>query len=127
MGDEEKITRHYQWSVAAEHGLSKVLDGYAEFYKKQVNSGVAHLYKIGSDSWMILRPEFDEYKNEKTLVGCCYQGKDYKKYMRMVIDQAKEQGFDKIRVHSSRPGIGRWLVNCFKYSIDETIYSLKVK
>ena len=127
MDVEEKIVRHSQWSLAAQKGLNKVLEGYDEFYKSQVNSGVAHLYKIGSESWMILRPEFDKYTNENTLVGCCYQGKDYKKYMVMVIAQAKEQNFDRVRVHTSRPGIAKWLVEDFNYKAEETVYSLKVK
>ena len=129
MAFEEKIIQQSKWSQEAETGLSIALDGETDFFKHQINTHQAQLYKIGEKTWCILRTEFEAHK--KILVLCCLQGKNGIELCRHLICLAKTQGFDEMRIHSKRPGIGRWLKNIFNFYIAEVsqcekIYKLKV-
>jgi len=131
MALQEKVIRQAKWSKEAQAGLSVALDGCEGLYKYEVNEGISQLYKIGADSWAILRVERDINTDEIILVGCCYQGKKYLDFADYIIDKAKSLKISLIRVHSKRPGIGRWLIKKLKFHVsevrdDETIYLLKV-
>jgi hypothetical protein len=120
-----------QWSKEAAAGLSIALDGCQAQYINEVNNGISQLYKIGLNSWAILRIEKVIKTEELVLVGCCFQGENYLEFSKYIIEKAKKTNIKFIRVHSKRPGIGRWLVNKLGFHIAEknnieTIYSLKV-
>lgn len=126
MAAQKEIIRHLAWSAEAEAGLADALNGCAELYRDQVNAGIADLYQIGADSWTVLRTEYDR-KGRRYLVGCLFQGKGYIEFSAYVLETAKINGFDFVRVHTERRGIGRWLVNRFGFQAsevndDETVY-----
>lgn len=129
--EKKEIIRQNFWSAEAEKGLSVALDGEAEYFKNQVNQGIAQLYKVGSDSWAILRIEYMNETGAPVLVGCCYQGSNYLQFVGDVIKAARQQNIKIFRIHSKSAGIGRWLINDFGFSVedkdaDEKIYILRV-
>lgn len=113
------------WSAEAEAGLSVALDGCAEQYQEEVNQGKAQLYRIGSDSWTVLRTE--QHGCNRVLVLCLYQGKNAVQFCRYLMECAAGQGINYMRVHSKRRGIGRWLIDLLGFQIaeqrkDEAVY-----
>jgi hypothetical protein len=122
---EEKIIRE-PWSEQAEQGLCQALDGYGEFFKSQVNTGIAELYRIGSESWFIVRQEIDQTKGTQILVVCCYQGEKLADFVEYLIDTCRKNKFDEIRFHTKRPGLAKWMKNQFNFQVAEYVSVLKV-
>ncbi|MFK5947947.1 MAG: hypothetical protein QM500_04140 [Methylococcales bacterium] len=131
MAFQEKVIQQSHWSMEAQDALNIALDGCEELYKNEVNKGISQLYKIGKNSWCILRVETDNKTKDLILVGCCYQGENYLGFADYIIAKAKTLKIKYIRVHSKRAGIGRWLVKKLKFVVSEirdteTVYLLKV-
>lgn len=117
--------RQLTWSAEAEAGLNIALDGCADQYRQEVNQGAAQLYKIGGESWAVLRTEHQA--GSRILVLCLYQGKNAVEFCRYLMKCAEAQGIEFMRVHSKRRGIGRWLIDLLGFQIaeqriDETVY-----
>ena len=113
------IERIKQWTAEAERGLNQTLRDDTEALKQQVNSGIAELWRINGDSWMISRVE--QYADKNELVVCCFQGKDLLTIGTEIIGAAKEQGLHSIRFHTQRKGLNR-LLKPFGFRYLETVY-----
>ena len=125
MDSQKEIIREFTWSAEAEAGLSIALDGCADQYRQEVNQGAAQLYRIGGESWAVLRIE--QQAGNRILVLCLYQGKNAVEYCRYLMKCAASQGVEYMRVHSKRRGIGRCLIDLLGFQIaekrkDETVY-----
>ena len=69
------IKRVKNWTEEAEQCLGETLRDDADLLKQQVNSGIAELWNIDNESWMITRVE-DLPGRKPELVVCCYKGKN---------------------------------------------------
>lgn len=120
------LVRYEAWTKEAESGLDIALDGYAKFYEKQVNEGVADLFKWG-DSWVILRTEVDEYKNKTELVVCCYQGSGLAQFVEYIKQYAKKRSLDAVRFHTVRGALGQWMGKSYGFKECERVYMLEIE
>ncbi len=108
------------WSEDAVRGLGETLNDCEDLLAEQVKRGVAELWLIDGDSWMITRVEhFPGRKPE--LVVCCYKGRNVKEVSRLILKSAIKQGMGSVRYHTKRKGLNR-LVQELGFEYMETIY-----
>ncbi len=119
-----KIQKITHWTLQAEQGLGETLNDDAELLKQQVNSGIAELWCIDNESWMITRVE-DLPGRKPELVVCCYKGKDLNQVGDLILAQSKKQDFGSIRFHTKRKGLNR-LLSKFNFQFLESIYLLNL-
>lgn len=101
------ITR-INWPDDVPKKLAKACCGDISIIKKQVESGVSHLYKFEDkfvDLLIVTRGE--EFENTKELVIVCAAGDGIKDVGQFLIDAAKMMGFNSIRYHAKSEAVHR--------------------
>jgi len=82
-----------------------VLDDDLEQIKKEVQQGICDLYKIKNHGLLIVRREH----LTKEFVFVAGLGKNAKEVIKHFKTIAKSEGFKKMRIHSRRKGMARYL------------------
>lgn len=74
----------------------------------EIRQGIAEAWKVdGGTAWMVTRIE--RHDGGRELVVVCLEGAGLDHLAPQIIEQARIGGIASIRVHSSRPGMGRML------------------
>lgn len=116
------VARLPRWTMEAEQGLGETLDGYAAEFARQVDAGIAELWKFGARTFAITRIEKCA-DHPPELVVCCLKGDRLPSVARVLIAAAKRQGLGGIRFHTRRAGLGR-MTRAFGFSELERVYFL---
>lgn len=109
------------WSDEAETGLNEVLGGDKHIIKDQVENGIAELWSLNGDGYLITRIE--EERGE--LVIMCFQGKNAKTMVQECMTAADKQGLKTIRFHTQRPALKR-LLKGFAPKESETVFRIEL-
>jgi len=98
------------WTDAAAHALRDALDGDAAELARQVDAGIAELYRwdtAAGPCWLLHR--VDHLADQRPeLVLCCIQGRGAGEVMPLVLDAAARQGLAGVRFQSARRGAARF-------------------
>ena len=113
------------WSALAEQGLGDTLDSDRDEIKHDVDTGAATLWRINNgESWTVTRVERD-FQDHKELVLVCGCGSKMLACIEDLKKQCKITGIRTMRLHSSRPGMGRFLTPV-GFSYLESVYVKKI-
>ena len=99
--DFKKI--NWRWWLDIE--LSEVLGEDLEQIKKEVEQDICQLYMIKNHGLLIVRREFENSE----FVFVAGTGKNAISVIKHFREIAKKEGFKKMRIHSKRKGMGRYL------------------
>tara|TARA_R110001599_G_scaffold287356_2_gene489911 strand:+ start:6188 stop:6532 length:345 start_codon:yes stop_codon:yes gene_type:complete len=111
--------RRITWGEISPH-VKSAMCGDDSYFEKAIESGQCQAWKFSnSDLWMITRSEGEE------LVVCCLEGSGLKDAAPQIIRAAAVGGFEKIRFHTKRPGLGKMLSG-FGFEEFERIYKLEL-
>ncbi len=81
----------------AREGLKNALQDDLDIIIKEVESGESQLYQVNDDSWLVTRLEVIDEKPQLVIVA--FEGSDYIKVMKYLVERAKELGIASIRGH----------------------------
>lgn len=108
------------WYDALNGYLAKVLgDDLAEI-RRQVKAGVCELWQIPGHGVTITRKEYQDGQPSE-FVFVAGRGQEARDVIRHFEPIAKAEGFKKLRIHSERVGMGRYLAEVDFY-LTEAIY-----
>lgn len=114
-----------QWNEEAERGLRDTLRDDGPELARQVNEGIAELYLIDGETYMLTRVDAVE-GGPRELVVCCMQGRNVRQITPWIIDLAAANGIDSIRYHTQRPALQR-MVAKFGFRELERVYRLELR
>lgn len=105
--------------------LKPILYDDFDFIKNQVKNGVCELWQIANFGYTITRAELDFYGNPCDFVFVAGVGQNALGVINHFKAGAKKQGFKAFRIHSKRPGMGRYLKK-IGFKPEETVYKMEL-
>lgn len=100
----EKLPR---WTEEAARGLGESLGDDAVEIAHQVDAGLAELWSLDRDTYMVTRIHHTASKHE--LVVCCLAGHGLRDITPLVLEAARRLHLQGVRCHVQRPGMARLL------------------
>lgn len=93
-----------------------------EFIKNEIQSGICELWEVVGKGYLITRIEPDESNQPFELVFVAAVGRNMQAVIPYFQELARPKGVKKMRIHSKRPGMGRYLKE-FGFEQAEVVYS----
>lgn len=114
------------WSEDAAAALAPALGPYAEAVAAEVRGEVCELWNIPGHGYLVTRIECDPQYRPQELVLVAASGRDALPVLRWFrANVARPMGCRWMRVHSRRPGMGRYL-QPEGFAFDEAIFRAEV-
>lgn len=111
-----KIKKLAKLELRETQALGETLDGYADYFKTEIANKLCELWEINNGkSFAITRLESDEFKQNITMVVCCYKGQDLNEFVEHIITVADANNW-LIRFHTKRPALVRWMKRKFNFN-----------
>jgi len=108
MTRETLLKNLSRWDSDCEYHMMDSLQGHAEFFKDEVNSGISKLWEVDNgEAYFITRTEHDT-NGKKVLVVCCYEGRDIRKVYKLIETSSIKLGYFAIRFHTKKKGMARF-------------------
>lgn len=114
----KKIT----WFPRLDAVMEAALGDDLEFIKNEIKTGVCELWEVVGKGYLITRIEPDQSKQPYELVFVAAVGKNMQAAIPYFQELARPLGVQKMRIHSKRPGMGRYLKS-FGFEQAEVVYS----
>lgn len=108
-----------------EPALKTILKDDMSAIKKEVESGISELWEVAGCGYTVTRIEPDEMGKPFELVFVAGIGKNAKAVINHFRNLAKPMGIKKMRIHSVRKGMGRYL-KPLGFGDVETVYKAVV-
>lgn len=111
------------WSDQAARQLADVLGDDLVIVADEVERGLAELWTEPGGGYLVTRVE--RYLPYAELVLVAGAGRDYLAFVSAFIERARQAGIDRVRVHTDRPGVRRWL-DRLGFDQTETVHVLRL-
>ncbi len=110
------------WTDDLDCELLPVLGDDLKAIKEEVQLDISELWEVENDGFTITRLENDLSGEPFELCFIAGIGKNAKLVIQAFIDQVKPLGVSRFRLHSSRPGMGKYL-SSLGFLKSETVYT----
>ena len=115
-----------RWTPAVARILEPHLGDDAAILRAQVEAGESELYLYPGVGVLMTRLEvYPDGRQELVLISGI--GRGARPVLPGLLDEARARGVDVVRVHSSRPGMGRYLRACGFDDGAERVYRCNLK
>lgn len=114
-----------EWRKSLEPVLKRVLNDDLPQIREEVKSGISELWDIEEYGYTITRIEPNKNGLPYELVFVAGIGENAKEVIKHFQAIAKTMNIKKMRIHSTRPGMGRYLKS-LNFETEEIIYRASI-